>query len=365
MQISNHPGPSFSGLRYAQCWEDADVLLDALDIGPEHVCLSIASAGDNTLAMLARSPDRVIAIDMNPAQLACLELRVAAYAVLDHDALLELLGFRSSTRRASLYATCRSRLSRNARRFWDAHAPEIECGVGTAGRFERYLALFRTHVLPLAHSPERVARLLNAGTRSERESFYLREWDTWRWRMLFRVFFSRFVMSRLGRHPDLFRYVDGAVASRILERIDYALTVLDPAENPYLQWILTGRCERALPFALRAENFDAIRANLDRLEWHCCTLHAFLEQLRSREIDRCNLSDIFEYMSPDQAARTLEQLARYLRRKARIAYWNLLVPRCRPNSLERVLRPLDTLAGRLHARDKAFFYTDFVVEEAL
>ena len=29
----------FSGIRYAQCWEDADVLLEGLDIRPHHVCL--------------------------------------------------------------------------------------------------------------------------------------------------------------------------------------------------------------------------------------------------------------------------------------------------------------------------------------
>jgi S-adenosylmethionine-diacylglycerol 3-amino-3-carboxypropyl transferase len=72
----------FSGLRYAQCWEDADILLEALDIRPGQTCLSIASAGDNTLAMLARAPARVIALDMSQAQLAALELRVAAYREL-------------------------------------------------------------------------------------------------------------------------------------------------------------------------------------------------------------------------------------------------------------------------------------------
>ena len=41
-----------SVLRYAQCWEDADVLLAALEIQPGDRCLSIASAGDNTLSML-------------------------------------------------------------------------------------------------------------------------------------------------------------------------------------------------------------------------------------------------------------------------------------------------------------------------
>ena len=42
---------------------------------------------------------------------------------------------------------------------------------------------------------------------------------------------------------------------------------LNPAENPYLQWILKGRHTTALPFALREENFQSIRNNLHRLEW--------------------------------------------------------------------------------------------------
>ena len=74
-------------------------------------------------------------------------------------------------------------------------------------------------------------------------------------------------MGRLGRDPSFFRYVEGSVADRILARTRHALTKLNPAENPYLQWILTGHHTTALPYALRPENFEAIRANLHRLEW--------------------------------------------------------------------------------------------------
>src|SRR2546421_8640553 len=97
---------SFSGVRYAQCWEDADVLLEALDVRPGDVCLSIASAGDNTLALLTRNPARVVAVDLSPAQIACLELRVAAYQSLCHPELLELLGSSPSNRRGDLYRRC-------------------------------------------------------------------------------------------------------------------------------------------------------------------------------------------------------------------------------------------------------------------
>src|SRR5690606_28818523 len=102
--------------------------------------------------------------------------------------------------------------------------------------------------------------------RAERLAFYTCTWNTWRWRAMFRLFFSRFVMGRLGRDPAFFQYVEGSVAQRIMARAEHALVELDPAANPYLQWILTGRFTAALPHALRAENFDAIRANLDRLE---------------------------------------------------------------------------------------------------
>jgi len=50
----------FTIIRYAQVLEDADILLEALDIQPEDECLSIASAGDNARAMLARGPRKVI-----------------------------------------------------------------------------------------------------------------------------------------------------------------------------------------------------------------------------------------------------------------------------------------------------------------
>src|SRR5205823_14457088 len=76
----------FTQIRYAQCWEDADVLLEALDIQPGDSCLSIASAGDNVLAMASRGQRRVVALDLSAAQLACLVLRMAAYGTLSPPA---------------------------------------------------------------------------------------------------------------------------------------------------------------------------------------------------------------------------------------------------------------------------------------
>ena len=355
----------FSTIRYAQCWEDADVLLAALQPRAGQVGLSIASAGDNTLALLASGPERVFAIDLNPAQLACLELRVAAYRTLTHRELLVLVGSEPGTNRAQLYRRCRPLLSSDARWFWDHHGDEIAGGIGGAGKFERYFALFRRRILPLVHSRPVIARMLAGGTREERKAFYRDTWDTWRWRAMFRMFFSRTVMGRFGRDPSFFRYVEGDVAGRILNRTRHALTELNPAENPYIQWILTGRHASALPYALRPESFDLIRQHLDRLEWRCVSAEAFLTAAAGGSIDWFNLSDIFEYVSGDRFRELLVALCRSSRSGGRLAYWNTLVPRSRPDALAGMLRPLNDVASRLHAVDKAFFYSAFVVEEVI
>ncbi|MFN4261828.1 MAG: DUF3419 family protein [Gemmataceae bacterium] len=353
----------FSRIRYAQCWEDADILLAALDMQPGAVGLAIASAGDNALAMLACGPEKVVAVDLNPAQLACLELRVAAYRELNHEELLELIGSRPSRRRIKLYQRCRSQLSAFVRQFWDSQSPLIQVGIGSAGKFEQYFALFRRCVLPLVHSRRTVGQLLQGGDRGERCWFYQQRWDTWRWRLMFRLFFSRFVMGRLGRDPSFFRYVEGSVADRILARTLHALTELNPAENPYLQWILTGRHQTALPFALRPENFAAIRANLDRLEWRCQSLEECVTHWTGPPIDSYNLSDLFEYMSAENYHHLLEKLIARGKPGGRLVYWNMLAPRRRPDDLAARLRPLPELAEPLHQQDKAFFYSALVIEE--
>ncbi len=352
----------FSIVRYAQCWEDADILLAALDVQPHHTCLSIASAGDNVLALLSKGPARVVALDLSPAQLACLEVRVAAYRVLAHDQLLELLGARPSHCRADLYARCRPLLQASVQRFWDAQPNAIEHGFGAVGKFERYLGLFGRWILPLVQSSTTLAQLEQPRSLGERRDFYARRWDNWRWRAIFRLFFSQAMMARLGRDPSFFAYAAGDTAGHLLARTRHALVDLDPALNPYLQWILRGEYSDALPYALRPENFQRIRANLDRLEWHCASVEEYLGACNPHAFDCFNLSDIFEYMSDENYAGLLETLCDAARPGARLAYWNLFAARRRPMHLADRLQPLDALSAALFAQDKAFFDSDFVVE---
>src|SRR5947209_20213054 len=113
-------------IHYASVWEDADVLCEALaPVARGSRLLSIASAGDNALALLTLDPAEVVAVDRNPAQLACLALRVAAFRHLPDEALPAFLGVEPARDRRRTYQGLRADLPEPARDFWDARPAAV------------------------------------------------------------------------------------------------------------------------------------------------------------------------------------------------------------------------------------------------
>jgi S-adenosylmethionine-diacylglycerol 3-amino-3-carboxypropyl transferase len=349
----------FDFLRYASVWEDADILCEALaPVAKGGRLLSIASAGDNALALLALDPGEVMAVDLSVPQLAAVELRVAAFRRLEWEELVAFLGATDSGRRPDVYRLIRNELSPSARAFWDANPESIRAGPIHAGKFERYLRTFRRRVLPLVHRRGTIDRLLQPNEAAERQRFYRESWDTRRWRLVFRLFFSRFVMGRMGRDPAFFAHVAGRVGARILDRTRHALTNLPTHDNPYLTYIMTGGfAAGALPRYLRPEHFRAIRDRLERLR----LVQAAAHQVPGT-FDGFNLSDIFEYMGAPEHAFTYGSLVRSARPGARLVYWNLLAPRGVPDDLGGVIEPLPAVAAELHRRDRAWFYAALHVD---
>jgi S-adenosylmethionine-diacylglycerol 3-amino-3-carboxypropyl transferase len=352
----------FDIIRYANCWEDAGILCRALEPGPGRRFLSIASGGDNSFALLAQGAE-VVAVDLSPAQLACVELKAAAIRRFDHPDVLAFLGVRASQERATRYHQLRTELSRQARVYWDANEQVLERGLIHAGKFERFFRLFRTRILPLVHRRRTVMALMQPRSAVERKTFYEQHWSNLRWRLLFRVFMSRFVMGRLGRDPEFFRYVEGSVADRILARTGRALSSLPLHTNPYLEYILTGAFTRNMPHYLDPDSFDALRQGLDRLTLHLGSVEEAGQTCAGPGFDGFNLSDIFEYLDADTCRRLYAALLEHARPGARFVYWNMLVPRRCPTEFRDRVRDRADLAGPLFEEDAAFFYSAFVVEE--
>jgi S-adenosylmethionine-diacylglycerol 3-amino-3-carboxypropyl transferase len=352
---------AFDFIRYANCWEDADVLCAALTPSAGKRILSIASAGDNALALLAEGAE-VVAADLSRPQLACLELRCAAFRRLDYAQVLAFLGVRAADGRPETYLRLQADLSPAARSFWDGHPAFIAAGILHTGKMEAYFRLFRRWVLPCIHSRPMVDRLFEPKDRGARDVFWT-SWNNRRWRWLFGLFFNRFLMGRLGRDPEFFRYVETGVAQHFLERARHGLTVLPTHTNPFLDYIAYGNFTRTLPRYLRREQFDKVRSGLDRLTLYHGSIEQAGQAHRRDGFDAFNLSDIFEYLDASAARELYAALVAVATPGARLAYWNTLVPRGRPEELAARVQPLADLSRDLFERDLAFFYGAFHVDE--
>lgn len=351
----------FDFVRYASVWEDADILCEALaPASRQGRILSIASAGDNVLALLTLDPKEIVAADLSQAQLACLELRMLAFKHLDHTSLLSFLGVTDLTDRLSVYMSLKKDLSTAAQQYWDTHTGDIVLGIIHAGKFEKYLRTFGQRILPWIHSKKTREGLLKERSIEEQRQFYDNIWDTFLWRLLFRVFFSKVVMGKLGRDPAFFDHVEGGVGEKILQRTKHALTDLPTYTNPYLTYIITGNYQlHALPRYLRKEYKDLIAARLNRIT----LIDAPIHQTHTGSFDAFNLSDIFEYMSNEEFERCYDALLSQANPGARLAYWNMLVSRKIPHTLAQRASALTELSNELHKRDKAWFYRAFHIDE--
>jgi len=354
----------FNIIRYANCWEDSEILVNSLNLSAEKSCLSIASAGDNSLSLLVSNPKLVVAVDLSEVQLACVEIRKIAIAELDYKTLLCFLGLEPSDERLNTYQKkIRKRLSSDAKSFWDQHNQFISDGIIYHGKFEHYFSLFRRYALPFVHSRKLIKQLLAEKSLIEQKTFYDKKWNTWRWRLMFKFFFSRYFMGKAGRDAEFFKYVEENVAKNIFSRAQYALTELPTSSNSYLNFIMTGSYNNALPFYLKEENVNIIRENIDSLELFKGTVDQAIDHYGIK-FDAFNLSDIFEYMDEKMFKKVSANILSHTKAGARLAYWNMLVPRSVAQIFPEKTRHLK-LSHELFLQDRAFFYKSFEVDEVL
>jgi S-adenosylmethionine-diacylglycerol 3-amino-3-carboxypropyl transferase len=352
-----------SALLQAQCWEDADTLLAALNVRPGETIVSVGTGADNSLALLLGNPALVIGVDPNPAQYALCELKARAYGKLGYGELLELVGSRTGSHREELFNECLDGVPTEQQVFWQSIRSIDRLGLGGVGRFERELSRFRVCVLPFAHTRLQVNELLQSGSEKERTAFFHETWNSLRWRVLFRAGFSRATSVDDGQGSGTRGRADEGVLKGALERLRTLMVQLDPKENPYLHWFFQGFHGDVLPVAYRARNHQTIRDRLDRISWRCQSLEGALGALPAKSIDRFNLGGVFEPTSEGAYHHLLKAIVRAARPGARLVYWNTLARRTRPESMRALLRPLDELSTRLARSDKSPFSQRLVIEE--
>ncbi|MBI3234472.1 MAG: DUF3419 family protein [Bacteroidetes bacterium] len=351
----------FDLIRYANCWEDADVLLKGLQPKKGAAIVSICSAGDNSLSLLTTQPSLLIAIDISAVQLYLTELKMVAIKNLEQPEYIQFVGIRPSNSRVKTFNSLKKDLSKEARDFWESKLEEIETGIIHAGKFERYFKFFRQWFLPFIHSKKNIHRLLESKSEQEQKEFYNKVWNNYRWQLMFRIFFSKKSMGKYGRDPEFLAQVNVPVAEYIFRKAEKQLTSTLAQENHFLRMIMKGEFGERLPHYARPENYKLVKENLRVMHLKKGLLEEVLPS--NQKFDVFNLSNIFEYMNAEIFSKTAQVIANHSQADARVAYWNLMVKRRLYQQLPEVFQAEQSLSEQLTDIDCGFFYNRFYVDK--
>jgi hypothetical protein len=194
----------------------------------------------------------------------------------------------------------------------------------------------------------------------EREAFLERRFNTWRWRLLLNALLLAVRHGPDGSRQGVLRPCRRQPGQHVARRIRHAGSTCDPAENPYLHWIMKGTHGDALPMTWREEHYETIRARLDRLDIRPGSLEAFVstgERRRLQPVGHLRIhvaGDVRNGLCQHPRRGQSGRAAGLLEHDGAAAGSAASRPR---------VRTLTDLEDRLKARDKAFFYSDFVIEE--
>jgi S-adenosylmethionine-diacylglycerol 3-amino-3-carboxypropyl transferase len=349
-------------LRYANCWEDADVLLQALELKGGERIFCIASGGDNALALLTKNPSLVCAVDINPVQLYLTELKQQAFGALSYTELLSFFGVMNATagERLQLYFKVRPALSQPASQYWDGQKQCIKKGVLCAGKFERYFAVFRNYLLPLVHRHGTLQKLLNEKEDAEQLQFFNHTWNSRRWKLLMQLFFNRHTLGRYGRDPLFLKHVSVNVPDYIIGKSNRHLQASECTRNYFLHLIMTGQFGPALPVYLRKENFECIKQNTGRLVLQQAAAQTAVKE---QPFHAYCFSNMFEYLSAQLFQNLIQECAPFIPSRAKLAYWNLMVHRRFSDVAPHLFTYQAQKSKAASAQDKGFFYHSFILDE--
>lgn len=345
----------FNFVRYANCWEDANILLDALEI-ENKVGLSVLSGGDNTLAMLIKEPKKIVAFDINETQIHLYNLKKAGFQYLSYDDMISLLGVYDTSKSYDLFLGLEGKMDQGAFRYFMEHSELVKKGVVNIGKFEGYFRMFKKYVIPLFATRKQISKLVSFKDVEEQREYYEKVINNRRLNLIFNAFFGFRVMGKFGRDKSFYENVEDKKSSgqTFREHFDYGVTHVANYDNPYINYILTNRFDKhCLPLYLREENFDLIRERIGRIEVRRTDLMGI-----DGKYDFFNLSDIFEYMDDDAFRENCEKLESLAKKNSKIAYYNMQGKRYLD---ENCFELLERESHEYTKKMQAYFYNEFLL----
>lgn len=354
----------FDFIRYSNCWEDVDILLEAFELNQSSKVISIASGGDNCFSLAAQSPEYVVAVDISEVQLFLVELKMVAIKAFDRNTYMGFVGFIPDAHRLDHYGQLKSGLTSKAQHYWDGNQDAIEEGIIHYGKFERYFQLFKKDFLEKVHSQEMVDRLFAPKSEQEQIDFYNEHWFDSRWKEMHSKFFGAQMLGEKGRDPEFMKQIQGSVSETILKREVNHLKSKYCQTNQFLFYILNNKFDDDhLPHYVRSENYNLVKENIDKVILKQGLLGKVAQEFKGST--HFNLSNIFEYMDMEHFKLVGNAIVQSAAPNAKLGYWNFMIDRNLADSMKGRLIYEQELSETLSVKDKGYFYSRFIVNKVI
>ena len=353
-------------LFFAQVREDPRAEITALAPGANDRVVVVSSGGCTALSLLAVGAGEVHAVDLNVTQNHIVELKHAAVVRLSRVNAIRFLGGLPAEAgdRIATYVSLRDELTPGAQAYWDGRSDAIGKGILRAGVSERFIRLVAWVVTHLVQNPARVRQMLGAHSIAAQRQLFDKEWNGWRWRLLFNVLLNRWVMSR-AHDPAFFEHAQlGSFAEHFRKLADHALCDIPAVDNYFLHEMLTGRypVERlnGVPPYLSCAGARAIAAGQGSLTLVDAAMTDHLRTLPDRSVNCFALSNICEWMTKDEIDVLFQEVERTAAPGARVVVRNFVGHTALPSRLTR-LREDVALGEALTRTDRSVVQARIVV----
>ena len=369
---------AFKSLVYPQIWEDPVVDMKALDIGPGHEVIAIASGGCNVLSYLTADPAGVTAVDLNGAHIALGQLKICALENLpDYETFFRFFGRADARANVAAYdKRLRGKLDPAARAYWDKRTAFGRRRIGLFARnFYRHGLLGRFlgagHTLARLHGLD-PSIVLKARTLDEQRALYEK-----RLAPIFDKPLIRWIMKQpaslygLGIPPAQYKALAAdsprGIAAVLSERVERLACGFDIAEN-YFAWQAFGRRyapgpNPSLPPYLQRENFDAVRSRSSRVRYVQRSFTDILRDSPEASFDRYALLDAQDWMDDAELTALWTEITRTARPGARVIFRTAaderLLPGRVPDGVLGAWEYAEGLSRELGLQDRSSIYGAF------
>lgn len=348
---------------FGQVREDAEVevsLFRSIKSKAKQNVFAIASGGCTALSLATVKECKVMAVDINPAQIYLCLLKTAALTRLSFgEAQLAMI------QSAALYFDrVAELLPAEAREYFLQDRSLLSGGLNNCGvtdsRIKQLMSLFFLSV----HTKEQTRQFLSLPTLQVQQQQFVKMWKNWQWDFALNVVLSKTFLS-LGFGNEAIDKLPKNFSAIMKARLERALSEVPVFNNGYVWQTFLAEyprgekgeaLETSLPPYLQAKNHKQLKENLPRVLFSVDDAVSWLEEQKDNSVDMFALSNILELVKSDYGIRLAEQVSRTARPGALICLRSIF-PKDEPvlRDLNGKLKYMPELSAEMEAKDRSCF----------